>query len=332
MSATSGPTSPTPFASYDRGSSSWRTSSATFDWDSMPSSVTLPKSGSMRSGRLYARPMSGPATSAPASSSLLPTPSAINPNDGEDPAGWLARREAVKAKGINGNGFGTPLSMAIRMLPTPVTDPVSGNGHARSLAGELKTLPTPTAGDSRWGANGNQPGPDYHTTLTDAIVKMLPTPRGVDGLSGPDYARDEREDSGGSDLVTTVARLLPTPMARLGDDKGRGAQASRYLDQRRSYELDDAIAWMDERTRLLPTPTAQDGANTGGPSQAERNTPPLNSLARSVSTGETSPPLSPATPASLVEALRHQPTSEDDSRLDLWSGCRCSNPDGSPTS
>lgn len=50
---------------------------------------------------------------------LLPTPAAGNFNDGEDVDGWLARREAIKAKGINGNGMGTPLAIAVKTLPTP---------------------------------------------------------------------------------------------------------------------------------------------------------------------------------------------------------------------
>ncbi len=41
---------------------------------------------------------------------MLPTPSACVANDGERPETWLARREVVKAKGINGNGMGMPLS------------------------------------------------------------------------------------------------------------------------------------------------------------------------------------------------------------------------------
>ncbi|WP_424462947.1 DNA cytosine methyltransferase [Pseudoclavibacter helvolus] len=50
---------------------------------------------------------------------LLPTPSASVANDGEGTETWLARREQVKAKGINGNGMGMPLSIAVQLLPTP---------------------------------------------------------------------------------------------------------------------------------------------------------------------------------------------------------------------
>lgn len=47
---------------------------------------------------------------------LLPTPAAGNPNDGEGSASWLARRDALKAKGINGNGMGMPLAIAAQLL------------------------------------------------------------------------------------------------------------------------------------------------------------------------------------------------------------------------
>jgi hypothetical protein len=48
---------------------------------------------------------------------LLPTPSAGNFNDGEGLASWEARRQRNLAKGINGNGQGTPLGIAVQRLP-----------------------------------------------------------------------------------------------------------------------------------------------------------------------------------------------------------------------
>lgn len=47
---------------------------------------------------------------------LLPTPSAGNFNDGEDLASWEARRQRNLAKGVNGNGQGTPLPVAVQQL------------------------------------------------------------------------------------------------------------------------------------------------------------------------------------------------------------------------
>lgn len=49
---------------------------------------------------------------------LLPTPSAGNFNDGESLESWEARRQANLAKGVNGNGQGTPLAVAARQAGT----------------------------------------------------------------------------------------------------------------------------------------------------------------------------------------------------------------------
>ncbi len=53
---------------------------------------------------------------------ILPTPSACVANDGERPETWLARREVVKAKRINGNGMGMPLTIAAQLLFTPTVN------------------------------------------------------------------------------------------------------------------------------------------------------------------------------------------------------------------
>jgi hypothetical protein len=74
MPATSGPTSPPPFARYDPASCCWKTCSDTSLWDMELSSVTWPRRGSMRNGSCYERPMSAPPTDERASLSLLPTP------------------------------------------------------------------------------------------------------------------------------------------------------------------------------------------------------------------------------------------------------------------
>lgn len=45
---------------------------------------------------------------------MLPIPAACNPNDGENPETWHKRAEALKEKHGNGNGAGTPLSIAVQ--------------------------------------------------------------------------------------------------------------------------------------------------------------------------------------------------------------------------
>ena len=62
---------------------------------------------------------------------VWPTPAASNPNDGEGLGTWLARRDRVKATAKNGNGMGTPLSIAVQMWPTPT---VNGNDNRAGLS------------------------------------------------------------------------------------------------------------------------------------------------------------------------------------------------------
>ena len=85
-----------------------------------------------RNGRAFALPTPEPRTAATASSSsrsgpgrpggsrLLPTPVAGNFNDGASLQTWQARRDRQKKLGRNGNGIGTPLPVAIALLPTPL--------------------------------------------------------------------------------------------------------------------------------------------------------------------------------------------------------------------
>lgn len=96
---------------------------------------------------------------------LLPTPSASVANDGEGPETWLARRERVKLTAQNGNGMGTPLSIAVQLLPTPTSnlgdnggpqDPAKrrAGGHSVSIEDAvhgLTLLPTPSVADTQGG-------------------------------------------------------------------------------------------------------------------------------------------------------------------------------------
>lgn len=73
----------------------------------------------------------------------------------ERPETWLARRETLKAKKINGNGAGMPLGIAAQIWPTPQKHD-SHPGHAervgrygtkhggRNLNDDVQLCPTPT--------------------------------------------------------------------------------------------------------------------------------------------------------------------------------------------
>lgn len=74
MNDTSGQPSLMPFATFDQQTCSWKTSEGTSLSGSTKSSPTLPPSGSMRNGELWAAAKLVPLTGETASGSLLPTP------------------------------------------------------------------------------------------------------------------------------------------------------------------------------------------------------------------------------------------------------------------
>lgn len=88
-------------------------------------------------------------------------------------------------------------------------------------------------------ANGNGMG----MPLTIA-VQLLPTPEAKLATSGPDYARMNREGSGGDDLATAL-HLLPTPKAGDADfgmprTSGRPPEKSTHLMARMEYTKPEA--------------------------------------------------------------------------------------------
>ncbi len=263
MSDTSGLSSRKALAFYDHHSSSWRTSQATFLSDSMSSSVTLPRSGMTRSGVLYERPMSERATPAPGSL-LLPTPT-TEPMTGNGHARHLGAEAKLlrtpqasvtePKPGIKLSGR-TPADPQVGLidqitvlLPTPAaqeSDPQEDyieemrdnfdpqarmylpgrKWHSQRTLSRVAALPpTPTASDAKG------PSPNHNGTTAEAIDRLLPTPAAWDGERGPDYARMGREDSGGDDLVTSVAKLLPTPSAAdgMGGHERRGGRRGDEL-------------------------------------------------------------------------------------------------------
>ena len=100
----------------------------------------------------------------------------------------------------------TDLGLAVRLLPTPTTEPMTGNGHARNLGGEVKALlPTPTARDHKDGVPCE--AVEENGLLGRVVWRMLPTPRTSDANGSGAHG------DGGDDLRTTVDRHLPTPRA-----------------------------------------------------------------------------------------------------------------------
>lgn len=124
------------------------------------------------------------AAPAPVLTRLLPTPAASNPNDGENPTGWLARRARHRARGINGNGCGMPLAIAVRLLPTPLAaEATHGSPNQRSSSG--------------------QPG------LTATVLRLLPTPRATGNRNSRTAVRTQRSGPGLEQAIEISLGILP---------------------------------------------------------------------------------------------------------------------------
>ncbi|WP_394438608.1 hypothetical protein [Streptomyces sp. SGAir0957] len=156
---------------------------------------------------------------------LLPTPTATNPNDGESLESWEARRQRNLAKGINGNGQGTPLAIAVRQMSTPPAPPAS--------APSPSTPPTGSATDAFTAPTQNSDSPaDAPTTAPSAPPKLLPTPMAGDAKGTRNATAGRKRDNPNvnegwtlSDVVFS-GQLLPTPAAadseRTSSTYGRG--------------------------------------------------------------------------------------------------------------
>ena len=162
--------------------------------------------------RAYALPTPEPRTAATASSSLpsgparpdgsrlLPTPVAGNFNDGASLPTWQARRDRQKKLGRNGNGIGTPLPVAIALLPTPLAS---------------DSAPEHVAGGTR------PSGAKRQTGLPDVIIRRLASQGCPAGTAEPGEGRL---------LPTPDTGCSPNGHGRRGGRPGNGHQSGHGLD------------------------------------------------------------------------------------------------------
>jgi DNA (cytosine-5)-methyltransferase 1 len=133
--------------------------------------------------------------------------------------------------------------------------------HGTQLANQVsemendRLLPTPTAQAAKHAAPTQYEIDRHDAGEQDAfnlwvVAALLPTPKS--SPSGPDFARADRERSGGDDLATVVARdsLMPTP--RASEWKGTGPLDSKSHQHRleRGY-LDATVQEREQRTGAL---------------------------------------------------------------------------------
>jgi hypothetical protein len=180
-----GTSSPTPWASYDPATSSWKTSQPSLPGvpDSTSSCPTLPPSGSLRNGHVYARPTSAPRTGGNGGSWLLKTPTAqLAVNGGSQ---HPAKRKA--------------------------------GGHGPTLADEVEhLLPTPRATDGTKGGP-NQRGSHGDLMLPSAVVTLLPSPAARDGKG-----TDLPSRTGGPSLPTLLSGAGTHPPSPGGNTSPAG--------------------------------------------------------------------------------------------------------------
>lgn len=206
-------------------------------------------------------------------------------NDGESVESWSARRERVKATGVNGNGMGMPLPIAVQLLPTPTAAiqtkstramTASRENGRRSGGGQSSPLGLEETASLIAGVRPEHvPADEDLPPASRAVVHaLLPTPGAYDGERGGSQHPDKRRDGGHSVTLQDVTEhaLLGTPrtaqgmMNALRDPEAIGNPRGRFEDQIALLTGTDwgpyaaAIArWESVMGRPAPSPVRMDG-------------------------------------------------------------------------
>lgn len=175
-------------------------------------------------------------------------------NDGEGPTTFEARRQRLVEAGINGNGMGIPLAMAVKLWPTTTAADSASTGIANNytkdsgrhsgttLTDAVRALATPMAADSRGSAGAGK------AELPNQAMSWA-TPRAEDSESA-----GMRVTRGVQDTLTAQTRTWATPVAR--DHKG-GDLPSRHGGS--------SLAEQAENGRFSHRDRAPDGGTTNSP-------------------------------------------------------------------
>ncbi len=277
----SGRRSRTSFASYDRGTSSWKTFQVCLDGEWETWSGTWPASGMTRSGIACPLPPSVPHTYETGSSSL-PTPSAVsygtNQGGGAGRTGperpsleTMARHDLWPTPKASAEHYGRPrendrgdLQAAVRMWPTPVAQDTHrspeaylamreriGRDSVSSLAVAAQMWPTPTASDGSGGRVSSDPGgtrpsgKKKYITLGTA-VNHWPTPQARDYRTGQPsrVGRPGRQTN-----LNDLAAMWPTPTAACVDMDTMERQ--RYSREQLAQMRDDGEPYVTQTTGML---------------------------------------------------------------------------------
>ena len=213
-----GPSTQGSLASYDPGTSSWKTSQLSLFEALTECSVTWPRSGTMRGGTAYPLPPSAPLTVETGSTwsrGEYPTPSATDygtsQNEGEVPherptAGTPSLSTWARSLAPNPEQWPTPTASRSNQL---------SRSHDRQgeplLAGQaLKSWPTPTKQDgSNHGSTSQQ---ERNSKPLNALAASWPTPTAGDAeASGSRNANPDSEAHPGTSLTDATCRAGHQP-------------------------------------------------------------------------------------------------------------------------
>lgn len=194
MNDTSGRMCGKQFATYDHDSRSWKMWPATGLWGSIEFSETWPRTGSMRSGRVFERPTLVPHITANGCSSLSMLPTPVAQPSGNSPEAHLrkkpGRTQVTDLAILVENGL---IATGGRVLPTPRT----------TDAGNSMTAPSAM----RHVAQG-------FGSLPEVIgAKLLPTPKTSDAVRGDCQSERSRR----SPSLISIAGLIGVPTLPLFD-------------------------------------------------------------------------------------------------------------------
>ena len=206
----SGPSSPELLASFDRATSSWKTSQLCLDGELSEFSETWPRSGLMRSGIAYRLQPLAPLTDAIASG-FWPTPHgmSIDPATGKyDGHGNELSQAILCAEGLS------KTTRSVGRWPTPTMGDAKSTGSrntAMSKAHPGVSLTDAVRGDEGTGRNPRlRPGTPTQETRTQP-GRMWPTPVSSDRKSGagsPEWYASRQSMTRGLALNETVGGSL----------------------------------------------------------------------------------------------------------------------------
>ena len=247
-----------------------------------PYCENLPRSGSMRNGELFERPMLAPRIDA---TGLLswPTPYAGVFNDGEEPTQFHSRQEQLAKQ-----KFSTPLATHVKTWPTPRSEDSEscGNhpGAVDSLTGATRQWATPNCRDDH-----NPSTPDSPRTARkleqgwtidlNEQAAWWTTPQAHDSAGGnPERVGRFGTKHGGANLADDVT-LWKTPDVPNGGRtmSAEDVAANGATDKgKRQVGLENQARYAE---LAWPTPTSRDWKSGDASDETmNRNSRPLNEI------------------------------------------------------